>query len=257
MTAACLTLALATACTGGPASTGQSQGQPTSAVGPASGSPALAATKPSPTGPAGGTAQGSDGGGRPAGSTSPAAAAPNRGTAIPAAATATARSPSPPLGAAVSPSPIAANTPSPIAAGESSIGAPAPSGGMFRCDPTKPDALGPFYQPNAPVRNSVGRGYVLQGQVMTAQTCKPVPGAQIEFWLANDRGEYDDDHRATVIATEQAEYRFESNAPPPYAGRPPHIHIRVTAPGYRELVTQHYPKAGETSAALRLVLVPS
>ncbi|CAA9573800.1 MAG: hypothetical protein AVDCRST_MAG88-2608, partial [uncultured Thermomicrobiales bacterium] len=47
---------------------------------------------------------------------------------------------------------------------------------------------------------------------------------------------------------------FESNAPPPYAGRPPHIHIRVTAPGFPPLVTQHYPRAGQSTATFDLVL---
>jgi protocatechuate 3,4-dioxygenase beta subunit len=70
------------------------------------------------------------------------------------------------------------------------------------CKPTKPDMLGPFYKPDAPVRTSVGSGYVLSGAVLGAQECKPIPNAHIEFWLANPRGEYDDAHRATVLAGE-------------------------------------------------------
>jgi protocatechuate 3,4-dioxygenase beta subunit len=49
---------------------------------------------------------------------------------------------------------------------------------------------------------------------------------------------------------------YEPDVPVPYGGRPPHIHIRVTAPGYRELVTQHYPEAGQTKANFDLVLEP-
>jgi protocatechuate 3,4-dioxygenase beta subunit len=41
-----------------------------------------------------------------------------------------------------------------------------------------------------------------------------------------------------------------------YAGRPPHIHIRVTAAGHRTLVTQHYPAAGQATATFDLVLRP-
>jgi catechol 1,2-dioxygenase len=96
--------------------------------------------------------------------------------------------------------------------------------------------LGPFYKPGAPVRTSVGSGYVLSGAVLAAEECKPISNARIEFWLANPRGEYDDAHRATVLAGERGEYRFESNVPVSYGGRPPHIHVRVTAPGYEELV---------------------
>jgi protocatechuate 3,4-dioxygenase beta subunit len=124
------------------------------------------------------------------------------------------------------------------------------------CEPTRPDMLGPYYEPNAPVRTSVGSGYVLSGAVLGADGCEPVRDARIEFWLANPGGEYDDAHRATVLAGEKGRYRFESNVPVSYGGRPPHIHVRVTAPGYRDLVTQHYPDAGQKEANFDLVLEP-
>jgi protocatechuate 3,4-dioxygenase beta subunit len=50
----------------------------------------------------------------------------------------------------------------------------------------------------APVRTSLGGGYVLSGAVLGAEECKPIPKARIEFWLANPSGDYDDAHRATV-----------------------------------------------------------
>jgi protocatechuate 3,4-dioxygenase beta subunit len=127
-------------------------------------------------------------------------------------------------------------------------------GGSANCEPTQPDMLGPFYEPGAPVRTSVGSGYVLSGAVLAADDCKPIGNARIEFWLANPRGEYDDAHRATVFAGERGGYRFESNVPVSYGGRPPHIHLRVRAPGYEELVTQHYPEPGQTKAKFDLVL---
>jgi protocatechuate 3,4-dioxygenase beta subunit len=128
-------------------------------------------------------------------------------------------------------------------------------GGHANCKPTQPDMLGPFYEPGAPVRTSVGSGYVLSGSVLAAEECKPIPNARIEFWLANPRGEYDDAHRATVFAGHRGEYRLESNVPVSYGGRPPHIHIRVKAPGYEELVTQHYPERAQRKANFDLVLV--
>jgi protocatechuate 3,4-dioxygenase beta subunit len=123
------------------------------------------------------------------------------------------------------------------------------------CRPTPPDSLGPFYEPGAPVRSKVGNGYVLTGRVLAARTCRAIPRARIELWLANPSGEYDDAHRATVIAGRRGGYRFESNKPPSYQSRPPHIHIRVSARGFRTLVTQHYPRAGRRSAVFNLVLV--
>ena len=101
----------------------------------------------------------------------------------------------------------------------------------YACAPTAPDSLGPFYKPDAPVRSSVGDGYVLTGTVKSAADCSPIPGAALEFWLGNPRGNYVDQHRATVMADGSGAYRCESNRPPGYGYRPPHIHVRVTAVG--------------------------
>ncbi len=125
------------------------------------------------------------------------------------------------------------------------------------CQPTRPDSLGPFYEPNAPVRSSVGKGYVLTGVVKSAEDCSPIAGARIEFWLAGPNGKYDDDHRATVLSDESGAYWFESTFPPTYFGRPSHIHIRVTVGGYRTLVTQHYPVEGRAEGAFNLVIIPT
>jgi protocatechuate 3,4-dioxygenase beta subunit len=124
------------------------------------------------------------------------------------------------------------------------------------CKPTPSDALGPFYKPNAPLRTNVGKGYVLTGSVKSSQDCSPVEGARIEFWLAGPNGRYDDDHRATLISDNSGRYSFQSNFPPPYSFRRPHIHIRVTADGYKLLVTQHYPVNGQTQGTFDLVMIP-
>ena len=124
------------------------------------------------------------------------------------------------------------------------------------CSPTRADALGPFYKPGAPQRSKVGEGYRLSGTVQSAEDCTPIPGAQIEFWLAGPDGNYSDEYRAVMAADAQGSYTFESHTPPAYAGRPPHIHIRVSAEGYGTLVTQHYPQTGETGSVFDLVLAP-
>ena len=124
------------------------------------------------------------------------------------------------------------------------------------CKPTPPDALGPFYTPNAPERTSVGKGHVLSGAVRSSVDCSPIAGAQIEFWLAGTDGKYDDDHRATMYSDKNGAYQFESNFPPPYSGRPSHIHIKIAARGYRTLVTQYYPAEGQTKGEFDLVLAP-
>jgi protocatechuate 3,4-dioxygenase beta subunit len=133
----------------------------------------------------------------------------------------------------------------------------AAAGQAETCKPTEPDMLGPFYKSGAPVRSAVGNGYIMTGMVKSAPDCSAIRGARIEFWLVNPEGTYDDDHRATVFSDATGSYKFESNMPKPYFGRPPHIHIRVSAEGHKTLVTQHYPEKGKTQAAFDLVLVPS
>ena len=126
-----------------------------------------------------------------------------------------------------------------------------------RCPPTPPAPLGPFYKANAPTRASVGQGYLLRGTVRSSADCQPIDRAQIEFWLAGPNGQYDEAHRATVFSDASGRYRFESNFPPKYSFRPPHIHLRVSAPGFETLVTQHYPVAGQSVTSFDLVLMPA
>lgn len=124
------------------------------------------------------------------------------------------------------------------------------------CAPTEPDMLGPFYKADAPVRSSVGTGYVLSGTVRSSTDCGVISNAKIEFWMAGPDRQYTDRYRATLYSDKSGAYRFESHFPPSYYGRPSHIHIKVSAPGYHTLVTQHYPKSGTKEAVFDLTLVP-
>lgn len=133
---------------------------------------------------------------------------------------------------------------------------PAAAASRKQCAPTQPDMLGPFYKAHAPVRSHVGKGYVLSGVVRSSADCAPIADATIEFWLTGPDGKYGDDYRATMYSGKDGAYRFESNRPLPYFGRPPHIHIRVSAKGFQTLVTQHYPAPETSSASFDLVLIP-
>ncbi|HEV8617627.1 MAG TPA: intradiol ring-cleavage dioxygenase [Methylomirabilota bacterium] len=123
------------------------------------------------------------------------------------------------------------------------------------CAPSRPDMLGPFYTPNAPERDRTGRGIVVSGAVRSTRGCAPLPGARLEWWSADTRGEYKDALRATQRADAQGHYRYETESPGRYPGRPPHLHVRITAPGHRPLVTQLYPKPAETTLAADFVLI--
>lgn len=125
-----------------------------------------------------------------------------------------------------------------------------------KCTPTPWDEIGPFYRPNAPLRNTIGKGYVLSGTVRSADDCRPLQNVRIEIWQVGPGGTYDNDHRATLFSDRNGRYRLETSFPPPYAGRPSHIHILIDAKGFEGLITQHYPRKGTKGATFDLVLVP-
>ena len=124
------------------------------------------------------------------------------------------------------------------------------------CTPTPRDTPGPFYTPNAPERDHTGQGFVVSGTVRSTVACRPLGGARLEWWSANPQGEYDDAHRATQGAAADGRYRYETDIPGRYPGRPVHLHLRVTAPGHRPLITQIYPQPKQHTLSLDLVLEP-
>jgi protocatechuate 3,4-dioxygenase beta subunit len=106
---------------------------------------------------------------------------------------------------------------------------------------------GPFFTPNSPQRVSLLEGkektrFFLTGTVLTAQ-CKPVPNALLDFWHADERGEYDNRgfrYRGHQHADAQGRFRLETAMPAEYPGRARHFHVKVQAPGGRILTTQLY-----------------
>jgi protocatechuate 3,4-dioxygenase beta subunit len=125
-----------------------------------------------------------------------------------------------------------------------------------QCRRTPDDALGPFYVPGQPAQadlcpRNVAPGMLVTGRVRSFPDCRPVAGALVEVWHADEYGVYtrsvqavhndfDCRLRASLRSGEDGRYSFRSIAPGDYHGRPRHIHFRVTASGYRELVTQLY-----------------
>ena len=131
---------------------------------------------------------------------------------------------------------------------------PAVASGGMGCPSTPADAEGPFYKANAPIRESTGRGLTISGKVKSAGSCAPIPAARVEWWQANPQGRYDDEHRGALLTASDGTYHFETDFPPAYYGRPPHIHLKVFASGYRMLTTQVYPEDGRKLIAIDLIL---
>ena len=113
--------------------------------------------------------------------------------------------------------------------------------------PTPRQTEGPFFKTDSPKRASLlekdGKSrLILTGTVLSPQ-CKPVPNALLDFWHADEAGEYDNRgyrYRGHQFADAQGRYRLETIVPAEYPGRARHIHVKVQAPGRRILTTQVY-----------------
>ncbi|MDX1520030.1 MAG: dioxygenase [Anaerolineae bacterium] len=115
-------------------------------------------------------------------------------------------------------------------------------------DETPAQTAGPFYTPDTPQRTSfleagiTGTKLVVSGQVLTTD-CRPIAGAILDFWHADDNGEYDNVGyrlRGHQFTDENGAYRLETIVPGLYPGRTRHIHVHVQGPNTDLLTTQLY-----------------
>ena len=131
------------------------------------------------------------------------------------------------------------------------------------CAPATPeDVEGPFYKGGAPARASLveseskAEKLVLAGTVRSAD-CKPLAKVSLDFWHADANGAYDNRgyrYRGVVTTGADGRYRLETNLPPPYSGRPRHVHVKLQPQGGRVLTTQLY-FPGESRGADRALVV--
>lgn len=115
-------------------------------------------------------------------------------------------------------------------------------------DVTLSQTEGPFYTPDSPERTSLlepgmaGTKMMLMGTVI-ATDCRPIAGALVDFWHADDNGVYDNVGyrlRGHQFADEQGRYTLETIVPGLYPGRTRHFHVKVQPAGGRILTTQLY-----------------
>lgn len=141
------------------------------------------------------------------------------------------------------------------------------------CGITKSDMLGPYYVSgtsqltNLNTRNLSGDKIIVTGIIYGGSGINtPIANAMIEVWHADDKGVY---HpigngnvsnyqpsritlRGYVITDANGKYAFESIRPGFYSGRPRHFHYKITANGYRNLITQIYFKDDSKTARERI-----
>jgi protocatechuate 3,4-dioxygenase beta subunit len=114
-------------------------------------------------------------------------------------------------------------------------------------DPTVSQTEGPYFTPNSPERTSTRDGVsgtllTLSGLVLST-TCQPVNGALLDFWQADDDGNYDNAGytlRGHQFTDASGAFRLETIVPGLYPGRTRHIHVKVQAPNQPVLTTQLY-----------------
>lgn len=115
-------------------------------------------------------------------------------------------------------------------------------------DVTPAQTTGPFYTPDSPERTSLrepgiaGTPIVVSGSVLTTG-CRPVAGALVDFWHADDHGVYDNAGyklRGHQFTDAQGRYTLKTIVPGVYAGRTRHFHVKVQAPHRPVLTTQLY-----------------
>jgi catechol 1,2-dioxygenase len=118
--------------------------------------------------------------------------------------------------------------------------------------PTASQGEGPFHSAGAPFRAKLspplaqGTVLVVRGRVWGEDTRRPLAGAVLDLWHADDEGRYDGEgfaNRARLQADETGAYEVETIHPGVYGAgpgqyRPSHIHYRISQPGYRTLTTQ-------------------
>jgi protocatechuate 3,4-dioxygenase beta subunit len=73
--------------------------------------------------------------------------------------------------------------------------------------------------------------------------CRPVRRALLDFWQADDAGQYDNQGyrlRGHQFSDAEGGWRLETVVPGLYTGRTRHIHVKVQAPDGPVLTTQLY-----------------
>ncbi len=107
---------------------------------------------------------------------------------------------------------------------------------------------GPYYTLDTPERTSLlepgmpGTKLTVTGYVYSTD-CQPIERALIDFWQADDNGEYDNvgyTLRGHQFTDDDGRYVLETIVPGLYPGRTRHIHVKVQAPDQPVLTTQLY-----------------
>ena len=131
-------------------------------------------------------------------------------------------------------------------------------------DLTPAQTEGPYYPRTKPTETDpdltrIGAGPVAKGDILMLKgkvvdpTGAPISGARFEIWQTDAKGIYmhPGDSRTAerdktfqfygeTLSGADGTFMFRTIRPAPYAGRPAHIHAKITPPGGATLTTQFY-----------------
>jgi catechol 1,2-dioxygenase len=146
----------------------------------------------------------------------------------------------------------------PVGEGPDAAGPDAAPGidGAGTCEPTRADALGPFFEEGAPTRSRIagdaeaGERLTLTGRIVEADCTTPIPGVLVDVWQADHSGNYHgagDDFRlrGRVQSDTDGIFTIETVRPGHYENgpgnwRPAHVHLMFAEPGFASFPTQIY-----------------
>lgn len=115
-------------------------------------------------------------------------------------------------------------------------------------DPTPEQIEGPYFKPRSPERTDLtepgmrGTRLTVSGYVF-GRACLPVDRALLDFWQADDNGDYDNTGfrlRGHQYTDARGAFTLTTIVPGLYPGRTRHLHVKVQAPGRPVLTTQLY-----------------
>jgi protocatechuate 3,4-dioxygenase beta subunit len=135
-----------------------------------------------------------------------------------------------------------------LASRTAAAGSLLPSEGAAECVLTPELTEGPYWIDNSLTRRDITEGrhglpLILRLAVVHADNCRPIKGADVELWHADASGEYSGFEGGPGGRTEtrylrghqrtnaKGVVRFDTIFPGWYAGRTPHIHVKVHVGG--------------------------
>ena len=108
---------------------------------------------------------------------------------------------------------------------------------------------GPFFTPGSPQRRNLrepqtpGVPLSVVGRVLSPE-CRPLAGALLDFWQADDAGMYGTKLRGHQFSNADGMFQLDTIVPGRYLNgatyRPAHLHVKVGIKGFMMLTTQLY-----------------